>query len=169
MLGLSSLCPWASLLVRKLSLCRLHRPSFLLAHAGKTLKISACDFALFYVPSCSCVFDSSLEIFLCHVAPCCWVSCDMAQSDELIWGSFWRGRLGSLQHFPHSYCLIQDIAFYERGVNYSLPVSFQFIFFLQMIIECLIYIKDFSTTRKYTKAFETPNCILKEQKISYDR
>lgn len=66
-------------------------------------------------------------------------------------------------------CLIQDVAFYERWVNCSLPVSFQFIFFLQMIIECLIYIKDFSTTRKYTQAFETPNCILKEQKISYDR
>ena len=94
-----------------------------------------------------------------------------------IWGAYLRFLLkrpfvqGAFSTSPtHTFsCLIQDIGFYERWVNYSLPVSFQFIFFLQMIIECLIYIKDFSTTRKYTKAFETPDCILKEQKISYDR
>lgn len=149
----------------------LHRPSALLAHAGKTLKISACDFALFYVPQCSCASlthpQRSLSAMLLLVAECpvIWpnlMSLSGVPSEEAVC-------LGSLQHFPHSYCLIQDIASYERWVNHSLPVSFQFIFFLQMIIECLIYIKDFSTTRKYTIAFETPNCILKEQKISYDR
>ena len=83
----------------------LHKPSVLPAHAGKTLQISACDFALFYVPSCSCASlthpQRSLSAIFLLIAECpvIWpnlMSLSEVPSEKAVCP-------GSLQHFPHSY------------------------------------------------------------------
>lgn len=141
-----------------LQTCTSHLPCWHMA--GKTLKISACDFASFYVSLMFLlIFDLLLRcLFSSVVALCHWVYCDLAQSDELILKFllnrpfFWK-ILGTFPPCHTLSCLILNIAFYERWINCSFPISFQFIFFLQMVIECLVYIKDSTTTRKHTKTF----------------